>query len=106
MIDLLLYSIAIILAIIFHDSIHIRSSRLKQYIFYSNSFIEWMCRILVTVNVIIPGINYSDHAYPLDVLVLTVLSFWLYIYRLKVFAIIILLFCLFINYLHLGLGQK
>ena len=83
---------------------NLKLNNVLKNIFYSNKFIDWVCRILISLNILMPGINYSDHFYPLDVLIITVVSFWLYISRLKVFCLLLLLFALFINYQHLGKG--
>ena len=71
---------------------------------YSNSFIDWSCKILLSINIIMAGINFADETnYPLNVLILTVIALWLYFYNVKVISIPILLMVLFINYLHLGI---
>ena len=74
-----------------------------KFLTYSNSFIDWSCKILLSINIIIPGINFADETnYPLDVLVLAVIALWLYFYNVKIISIPILLMALFINYLHTG----
>jgi hypothetical protein len=50
-----------------------------------------------------PGWNFQGHYYPLDVLLMTTISFWLYIYRLKVPAVPFLLLAALINYQNIGM---
>ena len=75
---------------------------MSKFFFYDNKFIDWTIKILFSINLILPGINEDILGYPLNVLILTLISFWLYIYRVKVFAIVFLLMATLINYLHLG----
>ncbi len=79
--------------------------KIKNRIFYHNRFTEWTCRILLSLNILVPGFLFGDidHFYPLDVLLYTLIAFWLYLYKLHVFAIIILVLMAFINYLHIVL---
>jgi hypothetical protein len=78
---------------------------MKPYLTRYANLIEWACRILFTINILLPGINYDDgHYYPLDVLVLVIVSLWLYFFRLKLLALVPLLFALLVSYMHLGVG--
>ena len=72
-------------------------------IFFSDATFEWLCRILFSINIILIGINnYDGVNYPTNVLIITLVALWLYFYKLKILSIMLLLFVLFINYLHLG----
>ncbi len=75
---------------------------LKSAIFLNNSFGEWACRILISLNIILPMLNFAGRGYPENVLIALLLSFWLYVYKIKGIAIVLLLLSLFINYLHIG----
>jgi hypothetical protein len=69
----------------------------------SKPIVEWACRILFSVNLLLIGINYDDRLnYPMDALVFILLALWLYFYKLKIISIIPLLLALFLNYLHWG----
>lgn len=70
---------------------------MRKYLFYNNNILEWTCRIILSINLILPGINYDNLNYPLDVLIMTLIGFWFYIYKLKIFALIVLLSALFIR---------
>lgn len=76
--------------------------RVSKILFYDNAFIEWSVRLLLTVNLIIPGFNYGTSSYPLSVLLLTLISLWLYLFKLKGLSIIFLLLALYINCQHIG----
>jgi hypothetical protein len=73
---------------------------MKEIIFKDNKFLEWTCRILISINLIWPGLQYPSVSYPLNVLLITLIAFWLYIYKLKVFSILFLLFALIISFTH------
>jgi hypothetical protein len=75
---------------------------MKEIIFKDNKFIEWTCRILISINLIWPGLQYSSVSYPLNVLLITLIAFWLYVYNLKIFSILFLLFALFLSFTHVG----
>ena len=67
-----------------------------------NKITDWTFRVLFSIAILFPIFNYDNHYYYLITLTLTVVSFWLYIYRLKVVALVILAFVLFLHYQHLG----
>jgi hypothetical protein len=73
---------------------------MRRLIFKDNKFIEWSCRILISLNIIIPGLCDDLLGYPLNVLLMTVIAFWLYCFKLKLVAIVFLLFALLINFQH------
>lgn len=73
---------------------------MRKLIFKDNKFIEWSCRILISVNIIIPEVCEDLLGYPLNVLLMTVIAFWLYCFRLKLISIAFLLMALLINCQH------
>ncbi|MFT3823572.1 MAG: hypothetical protein QM731_06605 [Chitinophagaceae bacterium] len=76
---------------------------IKRFLFYDSRILEWLIRVLLTLNIISAGVPRNNHGYPFDVLVLSAIGFWLYIGRLKLLALTILTMALFITYQHLGL---
>lgn len=83
---------------ILHNSLQF----IKRFLFFDHVILEWLIRILITLNIILPGFPFADHFYPLDVLIMTALGFWLHISRLKLFSLFFLLSALFINSDHMG----
>jgi hypothetical protein len=75
---------------------------LRRILFYDGKVLEWIIRILITLNIILPGFPYADHAYPLDVLIMTALGYWFAVWRLKLFSLFFLLFAFYITSMHLG----
>ena len=76
-----------------------------KILFYKNKIIEWTCRILFTINLLLSGLNYDDHInYPFNALAFTVIGLWLYFFNLRILSIIPLLIALFLNYMHIGVG--
>ena len=76
---------------------------IKRWLYYDSKFLEWLLRILFTFNIVMPGWNFQGHYYPLDVLLMTLIAFWLYIYRLKVPAVLFLFLATLINYQNIGM---
>lgn len=74
-----------------------------KYLLFDSKWIEWICRILISLNLVIPGFTYSIHFYPLNVLMITLLGFWLYLFKIKIISLLFLLFALYINYEHWGM---
>lgn len=70
---------------------------------YTNRYIEWACRVLFTVNLLLSGLNYDDrHNYPFNALLIVLFALWLYFFNLRILSLLPLLLALFINYLHIG----
>jgi hypothetical protein len=69
-----------------------------------DKLIDWICRILLSINIVLPGLNYEDETfYPLDVLLATLLALWLHFFNirsLRLLAIVLLIFVLLINLMH------
>lgn len=72
-----------------------------KYLFFSNRFIEWTNRILLSINIMSVGFTCPDHYYPLVVLSFTTIALWLYFFKIKTLSIPILLLALYINFDHL-----
>ena len=78
----------------------------NNLLYYNNAVIEWTARFLFSINIVIPGLTDSDHAYPLDVLLIVLIAFWLFIGRLKWLSLFFLLLASLINYQHFDLIFK
>ncbi len=75
-----------------------------NFLFWNSHFINWICRLLFSVDLILPGVNNEAHSYPinypLDVLLIQFVAFWLYVFRLRLFSAVLLLVALFMNLQH------
>ena len=60
--------------------------KVRAILLYEHWTIEWMFRILFSINILMPAFTYDEHYYTIIVLGFSVVAFWLYIARLKVFA--------------------
>ena len=78
---------------------------MSKFFFYDNKFIDWTIKILFSINLILIGMNYESCYYPLNVLILIIIAFWLYSFKLKVIGFPFLLFALLINYFRIGMDQ-
>jgi hypothetical protein len=77
---------------------------IKRWLFYNSSPVEWLLRILFTLNLFLAGWNYgTEDYYPMVPLMLTLIGLWLYFFRLKILALPLLILALWINYDHLGM---
>ncbi len=80
--------------------------QMHKIIFNDNKFVEWSCKLLFSLDLIMVGINYEDHYYPLNVLIIIMIAFWFYSFKLKLFSLIILLVAFIINYTRIGVGPS
>lgn len=71
-----------------------------HFLFYSNRFIDWTNKILLSINIVIVGFTCPLIFYPLNVLTFTLIALWLYFFRLKIASIIVLMPALYINFDH------
>jgi hypothetical protein len=79
---------------------HTQNNRMKQSS-ASYLLLEWMCRIFFSLDLVLPGLNNNNsHFYPLDALLLTLVGFWLYLFRLKSIACILLVSASLVSYQH------
>jgi len=77
----------------------------EKYTSVNNSrFIEWLCRILITANLVLAGLQTDEHWYPADVVALTIIALWAYFLKGKLLSLVPLLMGLFIHYIHYFLG--
>lgn len=80
-----------------------------NFLFWNSRFIDWISRILFSLDLILAGVNNESHSYPinypLDVLLIQFLAFWLYVYRIRLFSIVLLIIALFINLQHIAAGK-
>jgi len=74
--------------------------KVRAILLYEHWTIEWMFRILFSINILMPAFTYDEHYYTIIVLGFSVVGFWLYVARLKVFALAIMLLVLPVNYFH------
>ncbi len=79
---------------------------MRKIIFYDNKFVEWVCKLLFSVNLIMIGINYESHYYPLNVLIIIMVAFWFYSFKLKLFSLSFLLVAFVVNYTRLGVDPS
>jgi hypothetical protein len=79
----------------------ISENDLKKILFFDHWVLEWSIRILITLNIVLAGVPFDDHGYPLTVLCMTAVGFWLYVGKLKILSLAPLLFSLYITYFHL-----
>ena len=77
-------------------------SKLYKFFYQNDTFFEWVFRILFSINLLMPGINFATASYPLSVLGIVLAAFWLNIFRLNKIAILFLLLALLINCQHLN----
>ncbi len=75
---------------------------IRIIVFMDNKAGEWLCRILISLNIIMPAFNFSDHFYPLVPLAITMIAFWLFVVRIKGVAVLLLLLAFWMNYSHIG----
>ncbi|MDR3714845.1 MAG: hypothetical protein P4L51_18700 [Puia sp.] len=68
----------------------------------THRLLEWLCRVFFSIDLVLPGVNNVAHYYPIDALIVTFAGFWLYVYKLKSLACILLVSAALINYQHLG----
>ncbi len=74
--------------------------RILKKLGYNSKWTEWTCRLLLSFNILVPGLLLGDidHFYPLDVLLLTLIGFWLYVYKVHLFSIALLFLPALINF--------
>jgi hypothetical protein len=73
----------------------------------NHPIIEWLCRVLFTINLYFVAMNYYDGLnYPMNVIALIALALWLYFFNIKIISVIILMLALLINYLHIGVTAQ
>ena len=74
--------------------------KVRAILLYEHWTIEWMFRILFSIDIMLPAFTVDNHYYSTVVLGFSVIAFWLYLGRIKGLALAILLFVLYINYNH------
>lgn len=73
---------------------------ISKVLFFRPRWLIWIFRVILTFNFITPGFNNASHGYPLIVLVMAVLAYWLDLGRLTIFALVILFLATWINIDH------
>lgn len=89
-----------------HSYIWRDKSAAMKFLFYDNQALGWVIRILFSFNIVAVGVNSADHFYPLDVMLMILIAFWLYSFRLKIVSLLPLLLALFINIQHTDIAIK
>jgi hypothetical protein len=80
--------------------------KIEKFIRLKGELGEWLCRILISLNIVLPGLNNSGRVYPIDVLFLLLVSYWLYVYQMKGLSLLILIVSFYFNVTHIGLPYE
>jgi hypothetical protein len=69
---------------------------------FDNKF-EWPVRILFTFAIIFTLLCeqlFEEHFYPMNAFILTIIALWFYFYKIRIAAVLLLLFQIFLAYTH------
>lgn len=78
---------------------------MKKILLFTNGYIEWTCRLLFTINIVIQNLYDQDHSYPVVEYFYLLIALWLYFFKLKPVSILFLLFTLYLNYMHITIER-
>lgn len=80
-----------------------KSAKMKQVVEILRLRPLWLIgsfRALLTLNIIVPGLTFPSHVYPLDVLLLTALAYWLDLGKFTLAGIFLLALATYFNVDH------
>jgi hypothetical protein len=66
----------------------------------NSRFVDWVCRILISIDLLMIIGTIPDHFYPDMIIAFVLIAFWLYLLRARLIALLPLLFGLYIHLQH------